>query len=505
MKRIVAAIAAVLLIITGVVMMQPASATMTNGVPVWDHVVIVVMENHSTTQIMGSSNAPYINSLAAQGTNFTDAHGIIHPSEPNYIALFSGSKQGLTDDSCPHTYTSPNNMEQQLEVAGKSFKGYAETMPSAGYTGCSSGAYARRHAPWVNFTSVNQATQSLPFTQFPTDYNQLPTVSMVIPNNNNNMHDGSINTGDAWLQSNLDGYAQWAKTHNSLLIVTFDEDDNTVDNHIPTVMVGANVKVGNSFTPRIDLYDLLTLVQDAYGLPRVNNTVGRPVMTQPWGSGPVSDGTAATAMGWGSVIAGDEFNYVGRPDSTKWSSYDSPGHAGNGVRSPNQLWIDVDHLSIAGTADGTTGGMSAKFANQKYGRWEARIRTGGNEPKYHGVSILWPVATSSRCEELDYFEQNGSLTNANLFLHYACSGTDKQTSANKAIDMTAYHNYAVEWSATGVIGYIDGVEWFRDTNSAHIPTAAMKQTFQLDWFPVAGQATNPSWMDVDWVRVYAAP
>lgn len=284
MKRIIAAIAAVLLILTGIVMASPATATTANGVPVWDHVVIVVMENHSTTQIMGSSNAPYINSLASQGTNFTDAHGIVHPSEPNYIALFSGSKQGLTDDSCPHTYTTTNNMEEQLQVAGKTFKGYAESMPSAGYTGCTSGDYARRHAPWVNFTSVDQATQSLPFSSFPTDYTTLPTVSMVIPNNQNNMHDGTINAGDTWLQTNLDGYAQWAKTHNSLLIVTFDEDDNSVDNHIPTVMVGANVKVGNTFSSRIDLYDLLTLVQDAYGLPRVNNTVGRAVMTQPWGS-----------------------------------------------------------------------------------------------------------------------------------------------------------------------------------------------------------------------------
>jgi acid phosphatase len=64
----------------------------------------------------------------------------------------------------------------------------------------------------------------MPFTDFPTDFTQLPTLSFVVPNNNNNMHDGTAAVADAWLQTNIKSYADWAMTHNSLLVVTWDED-----------------------------------------------------------------------------------------------------------------------------------------------------------------------------------------------------------------------------------------------------------------------------------------
>src|SRR6476660_718004 len=189
---------------------DPAATVTANGVPRPDHVVVVVEENHAYNSIIGSSSAPYINSLAGQGALFTQSYGVTHPSEPNYLALFSGSTQGLTDDSCPHTYSTAN-LGQELTAAGLSFTGYSESMPSNGYTGCSSGSYYRKHNPWVNFTNV-PASSNLTFASFPTTYSSLPTVSFVIPNQLDDMHDGSVSTGDTWLKSHLDGYAQWAKT-----------------------------------------------------------------------------------------------------------------------------------------------------------------------------------------------------------------------------------------------------------------------------------------------------
>ena len=209
---------------------------------------------------------------------------------------------------------------------------------------------------------------------------------------------------------------------------------------------------------------------------------------------------AASALGWGPVVAGDEFNYTGSPDRTKWSVYNSPGHAGNGIRSPKAWSVANGAATVSGDSAGTTGGMSAKFANQKYGRWETRMKTNRRDSEYHPVLILNPVTESSTCDEVDYAESTSDTTLVKFFLHYACSGT-KQTYASKAVDTTQWHNYAVEWTPAGITGYIDGVKTFTDTNPAHQPSGSVHQTLQLDWFP-DGSSTTPSWMQVDWVRVY---
>jgi len=186
-------------------------------VPRPDHVVILVLENHSITNVLDNPDAPYINSLATAGANMVQSYAETHPSQPNYLALFSGSTNGLTDDSCPNTYAT-DNLGAQALAAGIGYTGYAESLPSVGYTGCTSGRYARKHSPWVNFSNVPAASNQ-PLTSFPTDYPTLPTVSFVIPNLDHDMHDGTIAQGDTWIHDNLDGYVQWAKTHNSLLVL----------------------------------------------------------------------------------------------------------------------------------------------------------------------------------------------------------------------------------------------------------------------------------------------
>jgi acid phosphatase len=224
---------------------------------------VVIEENRSYGDVVGDSSAPYLNSLAAQGANFTQSFAITHPSEPNYLALFSGSTQGLTDDSCPHAFGGAN-LAGELLAAGDTFAGYSESMPSDGYTGCTAGAYARKHNPWVNFASV-PAADNHTLAAFPRDLSTLPTVSFVVPNLLDDMHDGTVARADGWLRTNLDAYAQWAKTHNSELVVTWDEDDMGSDNHIPTIVVGAHVKPG-TYAERIDHYNVLRTIEDFYGL-----------------------------------------------------------------------------------------------------------------------------------------------------------------------------------------------------------------------------------------------
>jgi hypothetical protein len=253
----------------------PSSA----GVPRPDHVVVVVFENRQQPQVIGSPDAPYINSLARGGANFTESYAITHPSQPNYIALFSGDTQGVADDSCPHTFTA-DNIGKQLLDSGRSFAGYSEGLPSTGYTGCGSGRYARKHAPWVNFGSVPAATNQA-FTAFPSDFTQLPTVSYVIPDLCNDMHDCPVNTGDTWLRDHLKTYADWAMTHNSLLVVDFDEDDFTTTNRIPTVFYGQPVKTG-AYAEHITHYSVLRTIEDLYDLPHLAAAETATTITSCW-------------------------------------------------------------------------------------------------------------------------------------------------------------------------------------------------------------------------------
>ena len=251
-----------------------------SAVPAFDHIVLVMFENKKYSSINGSSSAPYFNSLASQGAKFTNSFAITHPSQPNYVALFSGATQGVTDDSCPADLGAQANLGRQLIDAGKTFTGYSEAMPSDGYTGCSSGTYRRKHNSWVDFSNV-PAASNLRYSSFPGDFTQLPTVSFITPDMCNDMHDCGISTGDTWLKKNLDAYAQWAKTHNSLLIVTFDEDSGTSVNQIFTTFTGANVKVG-SYSESINHYTVLRTIEASYGLPGIGNAASKSPILDVW-------------------------------------------------------------------------------------------------------------------------------------------------------------------------------------------------------------------------------
>ncbi|WP_269857231.1 alkaline phosphatase family protein [Streptomyces sp. RPT161] len=246
------------------------------------HIVVVMEENHSYDDIIGDTNdAPYINSLASQGALMTQSFAVTHPSEPNYMALFGGSDFGLTSDACPTNEGDTPNLGSELLGAGYTFKGYSEDLPRTGSTVCRSGSYARKHSPWVNFSNVPGA-DSLPFSSFPTDYSTLPTVSFVIPNLDDDMHDGTINQADSWLQSNISSYATWAQQNNSLLVVTWDEDDYTESNQIPTIIVGAGVKPGQ-YSEAINHYNVLATLERFYGLSPVGESANATPITDIFG------------------------------------------------------------------------------------------------------------------------------------------------------------------------------------------------------------------------------
>lgn len=254
-----------------------------------DHIIILIEENQPNAYIIGNTTppfqsqppsaiAPYINALA----NDTDAcvlekfYAIEHPSQPDYLDIFSGANQGVLDDNLPANYpfTTPN-LAYELLHHGFSFITYSQDLPSEGSDAQNSavGSYARKHNPVTNWvgTGLNQVpdTTNQPFTNFPTDYSKLPTISYVVPNEDSDMHNGSYpataTAGDFWMHEHLDSLFRWIKNNNALLIYTFDEDDGFYNNNIPTIFYGPMVKGGTNNT-HYDFYSLLRTLEDMYGL-----------------------------------------------------------------------------------------------------------------------------------------------------------------------------------------------------------------------------------------------
>ncbi len=271
------------------VLLSAGAASAAATVPRFDHVVIVGMENKNYGAIIGRPDeAPYLNGLASDGAIFSNSFAITHPSQPNYLALFSGSTHRLTSDSCPQNFKKAPNLGAELISSKLSFAGYSESMPSAGYKGCGSYlslGYVRAHNPWVDFSNV-PGTSNLAFASFPKDYRRLPTVSFVIPNLCHDMHYCSRDSGDKWIRGNLGGYAKWTTAHNSLLIITWDEDGTILglggdNNKVPTIFYGAHVRQG-TYKEHISHYSILRTVEDIYGLAHAGASARAQPITDVW-------------------------------------------------------------------------------------------------------------------------------------------------------------------------------------------------------------------------------
>jgi acid phosphatase len=260
-----------------------------------DHVVVVILENHAFGDIIGSPAAPYLNCIAASGALLTNSHAVEHPSQPNYLDLFSGSNQGVTTDVTPRDvpFSTPN-LGASLLAAGFTFATFSESLPFAGFTGDSfttvpgQNQYVRKHNPAVNWQAADapeanhlSPLTNQPFAAFPTTaagFATLPTVSLVVPNEQHDMHDGTVAVADAWLAQNIEPYRAWAATHDSLLLVTFDEDDHSSDNHIYTVFNGQGVIPGSYTEAKIesipgagvDHFNILRNIEDLYAVAPLN-------------------------------------------------------------------------------------------------------------------------------------------------------------------------------------------------------------------------------------------
>lgn len=232
------------------------------SLPKYDHIVVVIEENRSFKTIIENKDAPFMNYLADKGALFTNSHFIRQPSQPNYIVLFSGHLHG-TFTNRVHPKIDAPNLYTALNEVGKTFICYSEDLPYIGYDGVVYNSYVRKHNPSPQFSNVDRKANQ-PFTNFPEDFNELPTVSFIIPNQDHNAHDGSLEEADQWLYNNLARYEEWAPNNNSLLIITFDEPEtNSEGATIPTIFYGTHIHPGQ-YSDYIDHVSLVKFILDTY-------------------------------------------------------------------------------------------------------------------------------------------------------------------------------------------------------------------------------------------------
>jgi acid phosphatase len=249
-----------------------ASATTPSGSTHPSHVFVVIFENQAADTALGP-DAPYLASLAARYGNATNYEATTHPSQPNYLELFSGSTQGVTDDK-PHDLSAPS-LADQLEGAGFSWRVYAENYPGGCFTGPVSldgadgkGDYRRKHNPAISFTAISgDATRCANITDFSHFDPAASDVAFIVPNQCNDMHDCPIATGDAWAKRFLGPPIASPAMADGILFITWDEAHGNSANHIATIVVAPRLAAPVASAKSYGHPSLLRTIEQLYGLP----------------------------------------------------------------------------------------------------------------------------------------------------------------------------------------------------------------------------------------------
>jgi phospholipase C len=263
----------------------PAPTPPSSGsVPQFGHVVVVLEENHSYSEVIGNSAMPYLNSLASQYGLATQYFANAHPSIGNYFMLTTG--QLITSDDAFAGTVGVDNIVRDLIAAGKTWKSYAESIPSTGYTGGDSYPYAKRHNPFSYFTDVvnsnTQVNNLVSLSQFNSDLanDQLPNFSYLVPNLLDDAHDGPLQLADAWLQQNIAPLiASSTFQKDGLLIIVFDEantnDSTDGGGHVADLIISPKAKQGYQSTNLYQHQSTLRLILQGLGgssYPAATNT-----------------------------------------------------------------------------------------------------------------------------------------------------------------------------------------------------------------------------------------
>ena len=278
-RLLLAALAALVLV--------PGGSAGPRPVPAFKHVIVIVFENKERPSVLGF--APTFDMLAARYAQLVGYRAVSHPSLPNYLALVSGSTQGITTDCTDCIVTAPN-LADTLERSKKTWKSYAEGLPAPGWTGPSRGRYAKKHNPFLYFRSVVskpvRRSRVVPLTQLWRDlaHHRLPEYALVVPNLCNSMHDCPVSTGDAWLDRVTKPLLASPQLARSVIFVVFDEGLTETGGGGETfgLALGPAVRHGTTYAPTVNHYGLLRTIEDAWGLRRLGLSAGAQPITGIW-------------------------------------------------------------------------------------------------------------------------------------------------------------------------------------------------------------------------------
>ncbi|HET9791409.1 MAG TPA: alkaline phosphatase family protein [Candidatus Angelobacter sp.] len=244
-------------------------------VPRSNHVVVVMEENHSYSSVIGNSAMPYLNSLASHYALATQYYANTHPSIGNYLQISTG--RIITNNDGSTATVTADNMVRHLLSAAKTWKSYAEGLPSVGYIGGDTGSYTEHHNPFSYFSDVrNSSVERLnlvPASRFLTDVSNhtMPQFSFLVPDNANNGHNGSLAQADSWLKAHVAPLLSSAAfQQDGILIILFDEsfssDTAHGGGHVAAVVVGPHVKRGFRSTAFYQHQSVLRTVLQALGV-----------------------------------------------------------------------------------------------------------------------------------------------------------------------------------------------------------------------------------------------
>lgn len=249
------------------------------------HVFVVVEENHSYSQVIGSSSMPYLNSLATKYGLATKYYANTHPSIGNYFMLTTGQIITNNDSFC--STITQDNVVRHLLTAGRTWKSYAEGLPSVGYLGCSDSTtnYVKRHNPLAYFSDVanssNERLNLVPFSQFKTDLinNTLPNFSFIVPNLLDDAHNGTLGQADTWLKNNIEPLiASTVFQNGGVLVIVFDEsvstDTQEGGGHVAAVVIGPKVRLGYKSITNYQHQNLLKTLLEALGVTTFPGAAG---------------------------------------------------------------------------------------------------------------------------------------------------------------------------------------------------------------------------------------
>jgi len=260
--------------------------------PASSRVIVIVMENAEYSEVLGNPAAPYINALARRYGLATQSFAIGHPSLPNYLALTSGSTQGVSSD-CTDCQVGASNIVDQLEAAGISWKAYLEDLPGACFQGAAAGGYAKKHNPFIYFDDIarspGRCSRLVGFSQLAADLRRgrLPTYAWISPNLCDDGHDCGVAGSDRFLARTGPALLHELGPHG-FLVLTWDEGSSdrgccggvARGGQIATILAGPDVRRGVRESSPVDHYGTLGTIEEALGLPSLAGATdpssGRP-------------------------------------------------------------------------------------------------------------------------------------------------------------------------------------------------------------------------------------